>query len=212
MKSVLVTGASGLIGSECVTYFDQIGWRVHGIDNNMRMTFFGPDGDTNWNLQRLRNSCSNFGHHDLDIRDRDRIPALVKDFRPPVVSSATSPIRVRVTRLDDFVRESRIERVDFIKLDVEGAELSVLKGASDLPRRPRPVIHAEVEDIRTELWGYRASEIVLTLEALGCERFQPQLDGTLIRIGPEREEFQANLTAVPNERREEVLSRMNQVC
>jgi hypothetical protein len=192
MNSVLVTGASGLIGSECVTYFDQIGWRVLGIDNNMRMTFFGPDGDTNGNLQRLRNSCSNFEHHDLDIRDRDRIPALVNDFRPPV--------------------ESRIERVDFIKLDVEGAELSVLKGASDLPRRPRPVIHAEVEDIRTEPGGYRASEIVLTLEALGFEWFQPQLDGTLIRIGPEREEFQANLTAVPNERREEVLSRMNEVC
>ncbi len=82
MKSVLVTGGSGLIGSECVAYFAKIGWRVHGIDNNMRMLFFGPDGDTSWNLQRLRNSCSNFEHHDLDIRDRDRILALVKDLRP----------------------------------------------------------------------------------------------------------------------------------
>jgi len=82
MKSVLVTGASGLIGSECVAYFDRIGWRVQGIDNNMRMQFFGPDGDTTWNLQRLRNTCSNFEHHDLDIRDRDRIIALVKDLRP----------------------------------------------------------------------------------------------------------------------------------
>lgn len=82
MKSVIITGSSGLIGSECVTYLDQLGWRVHGIDNNMRMTFFGPDGDTNWNLQRLRNSCSNFEHHDLDVRDRDRILALVKDLRP----------------------------------------------------------------------------------------------------------------------------------
>jgi CDP-paratose 2-epimerase len=82
MKSVLVTGSSGLIGSECVAYFDQIGWRVHGIDNNMRMTFFGPDGDTSSNLQRLRNSCSNFEHHDLDIRDRDCMLALVNDLRP----------------------------------------------------------------------------------------------------------------------------------
>ena len=82
MKSVLITGSSGLIGSECVTYLDRLGWRVHGIDDNMRMLFFGPDGDTSWNLQRLRNSCSNFEHHDLDIRDRDRIPALVKDLRP----------------------------------------------------------------------------------------------------------------------------------
>lgn len=82
MKSVLVTGASGLIGSECVSYFDQIGWRVHGIDNNMRMQFFGSDGDTSRNLQRLRNSCSNFQHHDLDIRDRSRILALVQGLRP----------------------------------------------------------------------------------------------------------------------------------
>ena len=50
MKSVVVTGASGLIGSECFAYFDQIGWYVHGIDNNMRMVSFGPDGDTRWNL------------------------------------------------------------------------------------------------------------------------------------------------------------------
>jgi CDP-paratose 2-epimerase len=82
MKSVLITGSSGLIGSECVAYFDQIGWRVHGIDNNMRMTFFGPDGDTSSNLQRLRNSCSNFEHHDLDVRDRGRILSLVKDLGP----------------------------------------------------------------------------------------------------------------------------------
>ena len=118
-----------------------------------------------------------------------------------------------MTRLDDFVRKSRIERVDFIKLDVEGAELTVLKGASDLLQRsPRPVIHAEVEDIRTEPWGYRASEIVRTLDALGFEWFEPQFDGTLVRIGPEREEFQANLVAVPKESREEVLSQINQIC
>jgi CDP-paratose 2-epimerase len=35
MKSVLVTGSSGLIGSECVSYFDRLGWRIHGVDNNV---------------------------------------------------------------------------------------------------------------------------------------------------------------------------------
>jgi len=105
MKSVLVTGSSGLIGSECVAYFDQIGWRVHGIDNNIRMTFFGPDGDTRWNLQRLRNSCSNFEHHDLDVRDRDRMLELVKDLRPHLlIHCAAQPSHdlARDRPFDDF--------------------------------------------------------------------------------------------------------------
>ena len=85
MKSVLVTGSSGLIGSECVGYFDRLGWRVHGVDNNMRMSFFGPDGDTTWNLKRLRKECRNFEHHELDIRDRAGMLALVKELRPSLL-------------------------------------------------------------------------------------------------------------------------------
>ena len=50
---ILVTGSSGLIGSEAVQHFDAAGHTVHGIDNNMRREFFGPPGDTTWNLQRL---------------------------------------------------------------------------------------------------------------------------------------------------------------
>lgn len=85
MKSVLITGSSGLIGSECVVYFDSLGWRVHGIDNNMRRDFFGPDGDTSWNLKRLRNSCGSFEHHELDIRDRFTILNVVKQVRPHLI-------------------------------------------------------------------------------------------------------------------------------
>ena len=47
-NKLLVTGSSGLIGSESVTYFEAHGWEVHGVDNNMRRDFFGPDGDTTW--------------------------------------------------------------------------------------------------------------------------------------------------------------------
>jgi CDP-paratose 2-epimerase len=90
MKSVLVTGSSGLIGSECVEYFDRLGWKVHGIDNNMRMQLFGPDGDTTWNLKRLRASCQNFEHHELDIRDRDRILALIRTLRPHLLIHCAS--------------------------------------------------------------------------------------------------------------------------
>src|SRR5262249_33466628 len=49
MEVVLVTGSSGLIGSEVCTYFAEAGYSVHGIDNNQRASFFGPEGDTRWN-------------------------------------------------------------------------------------------------------------------------------------------------------------------
>ena len=51
--NVLVTGSSGLIGSELVRYFDGRARRIVGLDNNMRAAFFGPEGDTRWNLRRL---------------------------------------------------------------------------------------------------------------------------------------------------------------
>jgi CDP-paratose 2-epimerase len=70
---VLITGSSGLIGSEAVEYYDRCGHEVVGIDNNMRATFFGTQGDTLWNLKRLEGSTSRFEHYSIDIRDRDRV-------------------------------------------------------------------------------------------------------------------------------------------
>jgi len=78
---VLITGSSGLIGSEAVTHYDRQGHTVHGIDNNFRRELFGPLGDTSWNLERLRRSTKNFTHHELDIRDRSRILDLIKHER-----------------------------------------------------------------------------------------------------------------------------------
>lgn len=77
-KTILVTGSSGLIGSEAVVHFDQQGCAVHGIDNNMRRIFFGDPGDTTWNLDRLRNSTKHFTHHNLDIRDRLGLESLFR--------------------------------------------------------------------------------------------------------------------------------------
>lgn len=85
MLRVLVTGSSGLIGSEAVSFFDQLGWYVHGIDNNMRRDFFGPDGDTDWNLRRLRASTKRFMHHDLDIRNRAAMIELIREKRPNLI-------------------------------------------------------------------------------------------------------------------------------
>jgi len=90
MRRLLVTGSSGLIGSEVVTYFGQEGCAVHGVDNNMRADFFGPKGDTRWNQRRLEASYKNFQHHELDIRDRTGVLALVKAIRPDVVVHAAA--------------------------------------------------------------------------------------------------------------------------
>ena len=78
---VLVTGSNGLIGSEAVEHFDRQGFDVFGLDNNMRALFFGPEGDTLWNLRRLQASTRRFTHFDLDIRDREGIFRLFREHR-----------------------------------------------------------------------------------------------------------------------------------
>ena len=82
---VVVTGSSGLIGSEAVAYFDGKGHSVLGIDNNMRREFFGPKGDTSWNLSRLLSVTTHFEHRDLDIRNRQRIIDCFSEVRPDMV-------------------------------------------------------------------------------------------------------------------------------
>ena len=75
---VLVTGSNGLIGSEAVAYFDRLGAETVGVDNNMRRTFFGADGDTRWNQARLERESRRFTHTELDVRDRDGVLKLLE--------------------------------------------------------------------------------------------------------------------------------------
>src|ERR1700720_1087006 len=105
MKTLLVTGSSGLIGSELVDYFCRLGWQVHGIDNNMRADFFGPQGDTRWNQRRLLESYPLFRHHELDIRVRTDVLGMMAYVRPAlVVHAAPQPTHdLAATRpFDDF--------------------------------------------------------------------------------------------------------------
>jgi CDP-paratose 2-epimerase len=89
-KTVLVTGSSGLIGSEVVAYFAGKGWTAHGVDNNMRADFFGPGGDTRWNQRRLEAGIRNFRHHELDIRDRSSVERLIETLRPSLIVHAAA--------------------------------------------------------------------------------------------------------------------------
>ena len=104
-KTLLVTGSSGLIGSEVCVYFSRQGFTVHGVDNNQRAVFFGPQGDTRWNQQRLLRDLPGFVHHELDIRDRAGVLALVKEVKPDViVHTAAQPSHDRAAAIpfDDF--------------------------------------------------------------------------------------------------------------
>ncbi|MGR3303182.1 MAG: NAD-dependent epimerase/dehydratase family protein [Candidatus Scalindua sp.] len=83
--NILITGSSGLIGSEAVLYFEAQGNRVLGIDNNMRAQFFGPKGDTIWNRKRLLASTKCFEYFDIDICNRQAILEFFKSHKLDVV-------------------------------------------------------------------------------------------------------------------------------
>jgi CDP-paratose 2-epimerase len=105
MQTILVTGSSGLIGSEVVSCFDALGWQVVGIDNNMRRDFFGAEGDTRWNQQRLVGACKNFRHVELDIRDRDGVLRQMDAIKPNlIVHTAAQPSHDLAAKrpFDDF--------------------------------------------------------------------------------------------------------------
>jgi len=104
-KRLLVTGSSGLIGSQVATHFHDRGWAVHGIDNNQRAVFFGPAGDTRWNQERLLSALPRFFHHEIDIRDREGVLRLIADLRPDgIVHTAAQPSHDRAAAIpfDDF--------------------------------------------------------------------------------------------------------------
>jgi CDP-paratose 2-epimerase len=91
-RTLLVTGSNGLIGSEMVSHFCARGWKVHGVDNNLRADFFGPQGDTRWNQARLQRQFPSFIHHELDMRDRAGVARLLRDLTPEaVIHTAAQP-------------------------------------------------------------------------------------------------------------------------
>jgi CDP-paratose 2-epimerase len=104
-RKILVTGSNGLIGSEVCEFFWRCGFQIHGLDNNQRAVFFGPQGDTRWNQKRLKNTIPNYSHHELDIRNRKGVSDLIKTLKPDlVVHTAAQPSHDRAAAIpfDDF--------------------------------------------------------------------------------------------------------------
>src|ERR1043166_3740459 len=104
-RTVLITGSSGLIGSEVAAFFHQAGFDIAGVDNNQREVFFGPQGGTRWNQHRLIATLSRFRHHELDIRDRASVQELVGTVRPVgIIHTAAQPSHDLAAKMpfDDF--------------------------------------------------------------------------------------------------------------
>jgi CDP-paratose 2-epimerase len=93
-KVAIITGSSGLIGSECVAFFSEKFDQVIGIDNNMRAYFFGKEGDTEWNKGRLQEKYQNFKSESLDIRNYNELETVFKEYQTDislVIHSAAQP-------------------------------------------------------------------------------------------------------------------------
>ena len=94
MDTVLITGSGGLVGSEAVRFFAQKGFRVIGIDNNMREVFFGEDASVQWNVNHLKEKLPNYVHYTDDIREKpamERIFLKYSDDIKLVIHTAAQP-------------------------------------------------------------------------------------------------------------------------
>ncbi len=85
MKTIIVTGSAGLIGSEASRFFEAHGFQVVGIDNNMRSYFFGENASTLWNQKRLENELGNYKHFTTDIREYSEIKRIFNEYGSSIV-------------------------------------------------------------------------------------------------------------------------------
>ena len=85
MKTVVITGAAGLVGSEAVRFYSEKGFRVVGIDNDLRRYFFGQEASTRSNCESLLASCAQFKNYDKDIRDYDALLSVFSEYGSDIV-------------------------------------------------------------------------------------------------------------------------------
>lgn len=138
---LLVTGSSGLIGSEVCMHFSKLGWEIHGVDNDQRAVFFGPQGDTRWNQQRLQRLIPEFVHHEIDIRDRERMIRLIAEVAPDaIVHTAAQPSHDRAAAIpfDDFDTNAvgtlnMLEATRRYRVDIPFLHMSTNKVYGDAP-------------------------------------------------------------------------------
>ena len=109
-------------------------------------------------------------------------------------------VTVPICTLDQYVADGIVNRVDFVKMDIEGAELSALRGAEELFRTRRPTLLCELHDKRTAPWGYRARDIVDLVASWGYRWYSVGDRGRVTPIDASQTAFFGNGVALPVER------------
>ena len=73
MKVAIITGSAGLIGSQACDFFSEKGYKIIGIDNDMRAYFFGEGSSTKDSLESLKSKINDYEHYNIDIRDYQKL-------------------------------------------------------------------------------------------------------------------------------------------
>lgn len=199
----------------------------HGFYTLLASRLVGPEGkviafepserERKWLSKHLRlNECRNVRVEDaaLGAQDGETEFFLVEGVNsgvqgikaPEGLSDPIRRVRVPVMTLDRYVELHSLDQVDLIKLDVEGGERDVLRGARRLLDSARPVFLCEVQDIRTAKWGYEAREIISGLSERRYLWFRPAGDARLESISPTEKRYDGNFVAVPEERLSDIAS------
>lgn len=185
------------------------------VGNRGRVLAFEPSQRERKRLRRhLRmNFCRNVEVHPCALGEKRGEADLFlvqgkedwcNSLRAPQIDAPVVAVRVQVQRLDDLLGEFGMRHVDFVKLDAEGAELSFLRGACRTIRAARPVILAEVQDLRTRPWGYPAREIVEFLARENYGWFAVNANSNLQPVSTQLKLYGANLVALPEERVDDI--------
>lgn len=87
MKTLIITGAGGLVGSAAVEYFHAKGYRIVGIDNDLRgKLLHDPSGSTMWNITRLQDTLKQFKNHLFDVRDKVALSSIFQEEKSNVLA------------------------------------------------------------------------------------------------------------------------------
>ena len=81
MNIALITGSCGLVGSESSAFFAQKGFKIIGIDNNIRKFFFGKDGDISWVKKKLKKEIKSYKHYNIDIRNFETLKKIFLKYK-----------------------------------------------------------------------------------------------------------------------------------
>jgi CDP-paratose 2-epimerase len=161
MPTVLVTGSCGLIGSEVCLFFARQGFQLHGIDDNHRAVFFGPEGDTSWVLQHLQREFPGYQHSALDIRDREGVLELLKQLRPDlIIHTAAQP------------SHDRAAAIPFLDFEVNAVGTLNLLEAARQSCPESPFVHMSTNKV----YGDRPNTIALTETATRFEYADPAFE------------------------------------